>query len=237
MMTIRELWEREIKSTTNRWISNITPLNYIYTASGYQDNHAKIDRYFTNKYGDLIINEKIIDPSDNLITQIMLESESVLYSNIENIKRVWEINLSEYNPVENYDKIETLDKVEVKNEIGERNRTSTDDKTTQTQYTTGYNEDASSFFTPESKFETSGQGSNGSVVNKIKDQNTTDTTTTSGTGDGGKIENRVHGNVGVTEATTMLEHHADFWSHYNFFDYIFKLTFDNITIGVYKSEV
>ena len=55
-----------------------------------------------------------------------------------------------------------------------------------------------------------------------------------GTEADGKIFNHIHGNIGVTKSTELLDAHADFWNNFNFFEKVLKSLFNYLCVGVYE---
>lgn len=240
-MTIKELYNRDIKNQANRgWIQYITKLAQILDNSGYTDRKQMIDSYFTNKYSDLIVDDTLFVDLDkeDCYQQIVANVQACLYSHYEDIKRMFEIVSAEYNPIENYDRYEEYDKQTRTMTNAEVTTTDTNDKVTNTTTSkvAGYN--SNTLTTSDSTESVStGTGTNGKIVNESKTSQHIDTEVTSGTGTNGIINNHIHGNIGVTEATKMLENQEIFWSNFNFFDYLFKLVFRYLSIGVYECEV
>lgn len=238
METVKQIYKRLIAvESTNMWLQNIPDLSFIYVDTDYRDSHSYIDRYFSNKFKDLIIDDDLLD-ADCTYNDLVREVKSCMYANAESIKRMYEIVKAEYSPIENVDRYEEMDKVTTTNDMGLRKQTNKTDKTknTTTSSTTGFNNGAG--YVPENKVEseTTGQGANGEINSMLTTDAVIDTTTVSGTGTDGKIFNHIHGNIGVTESTTMLEHHADFWKWFNFYEYIYKLVFAYLGIGIYADS-
>lgn len=238
METVKKIYNRLIAvDNNNMWLPSISELSFIFIDSGYREHHTDIDRYFSNKFKDLIIDNDLVD-QDATYADLMLEIKSCMYANAESIKRMYEVVQSEYSPIENVDRYEEMDKVTTTNDMGLRKQSNKTDKTKNTTITstTGFNNGAG--YVPENKVEseTTGQGANGEINSTLTTDAVMDTTTVSGTGTDGKIFNHIHGNIGVTESTTMLEHHADFWKWFNFYEYIFKMVFAYLGTGIYADS-
>lgn len=200
----------------------------------YDISYRNVDDYFIKKFATLSIDETVVDSNMEQIDYEFL-ANSVLYSNVDSIRRIYEINKAVYNPIENYDRYEELDKVTVENIIGERNTKNINDNltTTSTNKSVGYNSNEL-VITDEQITESRGSLNNGKVENTITIEQTTDINVTSGNGENGKISNHIHGNIGVTTATTMLKEHEEFWKNYNIFNYIIKMIFEYICIPIYE---
>lgn len=229
-MRLIELYNDYVKE--NQWLIDIAPLHNILFESGYIENHTMIDNFFTNYYADLIIDDNILDSTDSAKVQMAILS--FLYSNIEMIKRLYEIQVSEYNLLDNMDKYELLDKQNIQFLNGKQKTTMINGKvnTINTNKVSGFD---SNELVIDNVNETLSTGINGgNIENTVENDEYTNNQIISGTGEDGKIYNHVHGNVGVTMTTQLLDAHADFWNNFNFFEKVLKSLFNYLCVGVYE---
>lgn len=134
--------------------------------------------------------------------------------------RLYDVFISEYNPIENYDRYEDLYK-----EYTEEGSTTTDntttnsgDLTTKTQVegmnSVGFNDSDKVIRTDETEQVLDGEGSHSFEGAELHN-------------------NHIHGNIGVTESTTMLEHYADWWCRINLLEQLCNDIDDILTTGYY----
>ena len=219
--------------TENQWLIDIPPLHEILENSGYNTNHSYIDKYFSRLYADLLIDSDILN-DDITYNELELEITSCLYSNIEYIKRIYEIETSNYNLLDNVDRYEILDKQTIKNINGKQKNTNTSNKiiNSVTNKVSGFNSNEL-VIDNETTTTTSGNAG-GAIVNTSEIDEYINSQEILGTEADGKIFNHIHGNIGVTKSTELLDAHADFWNNFNFFEKVLKSLFNYLCVGVYE---
>lgn len=186
---------------------------------------VELDTYFFLRYGDRISNKLIAhyEGEDGLVTGDNLTALAAMIYNI-NAKR-WEhlfgIYNAEYNPIENTDFIETIKE----HTDSEGNVDTSSSASAQASNSTSNNRYGFNSSTAVGDTATSSSGSNSSSGSSSTDtDNTVDHTS----------EHRKHGNIGVTEATVMLQHEADFWGKWSFIDQVCKDICDMIALSIYQ---
>lgn len=231
-MILYNLYSKLIKN--NKWFTSINELDYIFNSINYNENYHYYDNYFSIQYSDLLVDDSLISDTST-IEDINILCKTFLYSNIEKIKRLFEIHTSEYNPLDNVDRYELFDKITNSNTYGERVSTSLDDNATSITINKVSGEDSENLLIDnETTNQIKGSGINDKIENKITNSEVIDTSITSGTGENGKIFNHIHGNIGVTKSTELLSSHYDFWELFNFLDKLYHDFFNFITIPIYK---
>ena len=205
---------------------------------------AELDRYFLLRYGDRIgskICEFYADSEDGTIKGDKLTELAAMVYNIN--ARKWEhmygVYNAEYSPIENTDFVEVIKETNgnVRTDVGNTTNGGTS-TTTNNGTTTGINTGENNEFGFDSA-DAVGKGTNNGTNSETV--NTTSTTTTNDTSSGTNTvtdngthesEHRKHGNIGVTEATVMLEHEVSFWK-WSFIDQICKDICDIIALSIY----
>lgn len=186
---------------------------------------AELDTYFFLRYGDRIGNKliKFYENDSGIVTGDKLTALAKMVYDIN--ARKWEhlfgVMQAEYNPIENTDFIELI--TEHTESEGNVDTTSSASATASNNTAVdrwGFGTSASS---PVHDTKTTGSGSNTSSGSSGTDtDSTTDHTS----------EHRKHGNIGVTEATVMLEHEVEFWK-WSFIDQVCKDICDIIALSIY----
>ena len=204
---------------------------------------AELDQYFALRYGERIGN-KLLEFYAAADGTVKGEQLTALASMVYNINaRKWEhlygVYQADYNPIENTDFIETIK-----------------DKTDNTRQLTGTTTNSGTATTNSNGTSTGSSSGDNNVygfnsATAVGDTTTngsnTDTTTASSTStssssvtdnntvtDDGthESEHRKHGNIGVVEATTMLEHEVRFWK-WSFIDQVCQDICDIIALSIY----
>ena len=191
-------------------------------AESFPDS-AELDIYFYTRYGDRIGNKliKFYENDSGIVTGDDLDALAKMVYDIN--ARKWEHLFaayeSEYNPIENTDFIETFtEHTDAEGNVD----TTTSGSTTYGSHTQNDTWGlGSSSAVPESKVTNGGSDSNSGTSGTDTDS-TVDHTS----------ERRKHGNIGVTEATAMLEHEVAFWK-WSFIDSVCKDICDIIALSIY----
>lgn len=167
--------------------------------------------------------------------------------NGENLKRQWEIQKSEYNPLNNYDMSETYSGANsgTNSNTTTHNSTTTNSGTDTTHTNTDITTETGANGSSVVEHDINGFNSSGGGV-PADSTTTRDKTTTTGTGtnnysavehghtitDSGGVSSSGtisgtdshtlsrSGNIGVTTSTQMLEQHAEMWEKWNFYETI-----------------
>ena len=188
-------------------------------------DRSELDTYFYLHYGERTAFEKCLDRyADNTgkITGDNLKAlaDMLYHVNAKKWEHLFNVYNAEYSPIENTDVYEMVK--EKTNSVGrivtDSDSTFTPDSTT-TNKRAGFN---SSSMVNESSSSTSGE-----------DTTALDSTVDSEGERTHETEHRKHGNIGVTENTTMLQHEVDFWK-WSFIDSICKDICDIIALSIYE---
>lgn len=224
-------------------------------ATAFQDS-AELDTYFYLRYGDRIGNKLINNYADEdtgiVDSTNLIHLAALVYSiNSKKWEHLYKVYTSEYNPIENTDFVETYNdtrhNVTVGNSVTTGQMTTTDEGQTTGQMTNTVDNHVAGFnsvnnVNSSDSTNTTDYGTeNGNPV-KTKNTTTVDygtksgtpvTTDATGTGDT-TIDHELHkhGNIGVTETVTMLEHEVEFWK-WSFIDQVCKDICDIIALSIY----
>ena len=220
-----------------------TAFNNPIWATAFQ-NSSELDTYFFLRYGDRIGN-KLIDNYADEDTGIvdstnLIHLAALVYSiNSKKWEHLYNVYNADYNPIENTDFIETITDTNSNTKVIDSDGTSSG-----TASTTSSGTSSGSNSQDNTKFGFNSSTAVGDTSTSGTDSNTTSattSTTTSGlTTDDSTItdngthtsEHRKHGNIGVTENVTMLEHEVEFWK-WSFIDQVCKDICDIIALSIY----
>lgn len=193
-------------------------------------NTAELDMYFLSRYGErygfYTIMRFYVDPITGKVSNDKMPLLSQMLYNINGKKweHLYKVFKSEYNPIENTDFIEQV------TEDTDRENTS---QVSNTNSTT----DSGSSSSTENKY---GFNSSNPVGDRTNTAQSSDTVSSTGSSSGSGtdnenkvIERRKHGNIGVTENVTMLEHESDFWGKWSFIDKICEDICEIIALSIY----
>ena len=220
-----------------------TAFNNPIWATAFQ-NSTELDTYFYLRYGDRIGNKLIdnfADETTGVVASTKLtELATLVYSiNSKKWEHLFKVYNADYNPIENTDFIETITDTNSNTKVIDSEGTSGGTaSTTSSGTSSGSNSQDNTKFgfnsvTAVGDTSTSGTDSNTTSA-------TTSTTTSGSTTDDSTItdngthtsEHRKHGNIGVTENVTMLEHEVEFWK-WSFIDQVCKDICDIIALSIY----
>ena len=187
----------------------------------YNSNQLLVSRFFKDLYASKNLKEKF-ETVENAYTFFCEEVETLLYVKKENYDKIYSAFLERYSPIENYDRYENQ-KVTNSGILSKQNGS--------IKNTENFNRTEKIYEVPNDdveekeigKNENFGNGNENYSTQQFNDlRNETNTTNT--------IESHIHGNIGVTESTTMVKNFADFWQDFTFlkifFDDIIDLTCD-----------
>ena len=220
-----------------------TAFNNPVWATAFQ-NSTELDTYFYLRYGDRIGNKLIDNFADEttgvVVSTKLTELATLVYSiNSKKWEHLFKVYNADYNPIENTDFIETITDTNSNTKVIDSEGTSGGTaSTTSSGTSSGSNSQDNTKFgfnssTAVGDTSTSGMDSNTTSA-------TTSTTTSGSTTDDSTItdngthtsEHRKHGNIGVTENVTMLEHEVEFWK-WSFIDQVCKDICDIIALSIY----
>ena len=220
-----------------------TAFNNPIWATAFQ-NSSELDTYFFLRYGDRIGN-KLIDNYADEDTGIvdstnLLHLAALVYSiNSKKWEHLYKVYNADYNPIENTDFIETITDTNANTRVVDSDGTSSGTATTNSNATnTGSNSGANDvygFNSTNAVGESTSTGSNSDQTYANSSTTTSGSTTDDSTiTDNGThtSEHRKHGNIGVTENVTMLEHEVEFWK-WSFIDQVCKDICDIIALSIY----
>ena len=186
---------------------------------------GELDTYFYLRYGNRTAFDTFLDKFTNSSGKITGDnlnalSDMIYHVNARKWERLFMVYNAEYSPIENTDVYETT--------------------TEKTDSTGSVTTDSDSTFSPNDTTTNKRSGFNSStMVNDTSSTTTgTDTTMLDQTVDSEghrdhTTEHRKHGNIGVMENTTMLQHEVDFWK-WSFIDSICKDICDIIALSIYE---
>lgn len=205
---------------------------------------TELDTYFITKYGTRIGFESMLDiyaGEDGKITgtNLALLADLIYHINARKWEHLFKVYNAEYSPIENTDFVEEV------TEDNSNQRTIDSDKATSgtsstTTSTTASGSDGgttnrfgfnSSSAVGERSDSRTSSSTSGSTVGVTESGTATDDTTIHDNEDKNLIR-RKHGNIGVTENVTMLQHEVDFWK-WSFMDAICLDICDIIALSIY----
>ena len=212
-------------------------------ATAFQ-NSTELDTYFYLRYGDRIGNKLIDNFADEetgvVASTKLTELATLVYSiNSKKWEHLFKVYNADYNPIENTDFIETITDTNSNTKVIDSEGTSGG-----TASTTSSGTSSGSNSQDNTKFGFNSSTAVGDTSTSGTDSNTTSattsTTTSGSTTDDSTItdngthtsEHRKHGNIGVTENVTMLEHEVEFWK-WSFIDQVCKDICDIIALSIY----
>lgn len=210
--------------------------------NSFQDASG-LDLYFYMRYGDRIGNkflDMFTDTDGEVKGNNLTKLADLIYSvNAKKWEHLYKAFMAEYNPIENTDFIETITEATGNTRVVDSDGTSSGTaSTTSSATSSGTNSGANNKFGFNSSTAVGDTTSSGSDSNTTSA--TTSTTSSGSTTDDSTItdngthtsEHRKHGNIGVTENVTMLEHEVEFWK-WSFVDSVCKDICDIIALSIY----
>ena len=214
MKTVKELYE--YSSVNNiKLLSNYNSLFW----SDYNTNYSRYDNIFERFFSSFnYLRSKEEDDIPTTLSKFVDDVYNHLLINDKKYSELYRINVISdeiYSLTENYDVTETMDKDisdENENTYGEReDSNSSEVDNTNTGKVSPY--DSNNFYNDNElheEGETSGTFTKGTQSDTLNKTYTEDYTM------------RKHGNIGIQTVTDMLRKHKDFWTIWDFYEYIFK---------------
>lgn len=206
----------------------------------YKDNATIIDNICYRLYGQNVLEDTadptITNDTATLTSELLFNSNLFINSCKSSINRLWELESVNFSPIENYDRYEDISTVRSGNETTELDKAGTEKETSTTNgavenavknnQTEIVKNEPTSYTTnliDASTTEYSGNADTSiTTYNGLTDVKETaytdrkDTTTHNYNNITDKHEAHIHGNIGVTTATTMMSEFVSFYSTYNF---------------------
>lgn len=206
----------------------------------YMTNYTSIDNLAYKMYGSYVL-EDVENPLKTLDTGTLLEELSLnasmfLDTNATYLNRLWEIETLNFSPIENYDRYEDIKDVRSGDEVSTliktgnaievnttngnvsnsaKNNQKEINKSEPTSYNTNLIDTTTTEYTGEADTSTTTYNNlsneKNTTYNNVKDDNThvyNDVTDTHNA--------HIHGNIGVTTSTAMLNEYDNFYTTYNF---------------------
>ena len=230
----------EYLSPNNGIFSNFLAPIWVYA---FPDT-AELDLYFFTRYGTRLGFESLLNiytGEDGKINgdNLKMLSDMIYHINARKWEHLFKVYNADYSPIENTDFVEEV------TEDNQNQRVIDSDKTTSSESDTTSSSTASG--TDGGATNRYGFNSNNAVGERTDSRNssstvsgtvgvedssteTDDTTITSD--EDKKLVRRKHGNIGVTENVTMLEHEVNFWK-WSFIDAICLDICDIIALSIY----
>lgn len=209
--TIRDLFDYS-KSQDTGIFGNTDAFTFM---EQYNSEKKLVSRFFKNIYEDKYLKEKF-ETIEKAYENFCEEVQTLLYSKKGNYEKIYEAYLERYSPIENYDRYENhtlTNKGIVSKQNGVVTTSENFNRSEKTYEVPNDSEEEKEI----GKTETTGNSNENGTTQNFNDlKNETDTTNT--------FESHVHGNIGVTESTTMVKNFSDFWRDFSFL----KIFFDDI---------
>ena len=206
---------------------------------------SELDIYFITKYGTRLGFESLLDVyADSTTGQITGNNlkrlcDMIYHVNCRKWEHLFKVYNADYSPIENTDFIEEVtednqnSRVIDSDKAGSNSSSTTSSNTasgTDSGNTNRYGFNSSNAVGERTDGRTSSSSVTGSVSVSDSSTDTDDTTITDD--EDKKLIRRKHGNIGVTENVTMLQHEVDFWK-WSFIDAICKDICEIIALSIY----
>ena len=205
----------------------------------------QLDIYFISRYGSRIGFESLLNiyvNSEGKITgnNIKMLADMIYHINARKWEHLFKVYNADYSPIENTDFVEEVTEDNTNQRVIDTDRAGTNSNTTTSSATAsgtdggntnryGFNSNSAVGERTDSRTSSS---STSSTVGVSETSTDTDDTTISDNEDK-KLIRRKHGNIGVTENVTMLEHETEFWHKWSFIDAICLDICDIIALSIY----
>lgn len=205
----------------------------------------QLDVYFISRYGSRIGFESLLDiyvDSDGKITgnKIKMLADMIYHINARKWEHLFKVYNADYSPIENTDFIEEVTEDNQNLRVIDSDKTGSNTSgTTSSSVASGSDSGNTNRYGFNSNSavgeRTDGRTSSSNVRGSVNvSESTTDTDDTTITDDEDKkLIRRKHGNIGVTENVTMLEHETEFWHKWSFIDAICLDICDVIALSIY----
>ena len=203
----------------------------------------ELDTYFITRYGNrtafTTVLNKYADTDGHILSGMQALSNMIYNINKRKWQHLFKVYKAEYSPIENTDVYEEVTEDNQLNRSIDSVKTNSNTVNSDTSTTaTGTGSGASNRygFNSSSAVGDTTESQNTSA-NSSTDVETTETgrdTDTTGIEDNEDklLKRHKHGNIGVTENTTMLAHEVDFWK-WSFIDAVCKDICDIIALSIY----
>ena len=215
--TIKNLFDYAISK--NKGIFGNTE-NFVFMEQ-YNSNELLVSRFFKDLYASKNLKEEF-ETVENAYTFFCGEVETLLYVKKENYDKIYSAFLERYSPIENYDRYENQ-KISNTGILSRQNgsiKNSENFNRSEKMYEVPNDDETEKEIGKNENFGNENENYSTQQFNDLKNEIDTKNT----------IESHVHGNIGVTESTTMVKNFADFWQDFTFlkifFDDIIDLTCD-----------
>ena len=207
-------------------------------------NTSMLDSYFMLKYGKRVSFDNILSVyagTDGKITGAnMLALSDLIYTiNKRKWEHLWKVYQAEYSPIENTDVYEEVTEDNSLNRVidSDRENSSSIDTDTSTSANRSGSDSENRFGFNSSSAVGDRTGSSSQTASGSTDENTrssgSESEDTVINDDEDKLLKRhKHGNIGVTENVTMLQHEIEFWK-WSFIDAVCRDICDVIALSIY----
>lgn len=228
MKTINDLMEY-LRNNNLQLIPQVVVNTYSYL-SDYSRYYVELDNFFRKINSDLLLSTNNLEADNEIVTYYNSLITSNFIVNNYKYEKLYNTMTVDYNPIENYDRKETNTTthgtVSTTMQYGDRNNISTTDAKTDTS-----TEKISTFDSDTLKPNSENSVNYG--INKVTsvDSSHSDISTTNEYID--RIENNIHGNIGVTTTQQMLTSERQL-ALFSFYTIIFNDITDIITKGVWN---
>lgn len=205
---------------------------------------AELDLYFFTRYGSRLGFESLLNiyiGDDGKITgnNLKMLSDMIYHINARKWEHLFKVYNADYSPIENTDFTEEVTEDNQNERVidSDKSSSSSSDTTSSSNAsgtdggaTNRYGFNSNSAVGERTDSRTSSSQVSGSVG--VEDSSTESDDTRITSDEDKKLVRRKHGNIGVTENVTMLQHEVDFWK-WSFIDAICLDICDIIALSIY----
>lgn len=205
---------------------------------------AELDSYFFTRYGTRLGFESLLNVyagEDGKITgdNLKMLADMVYHLNCRKWEHLFKVYNAEYSPIENTDFVEEVtEDNQMQRTVDTDRDTSGSSTTTSSTTASGTDSGATNRFgfnsnnaVGERSDSRTSSSTSGSTVG-VSESGSVDEDTTINDNEDKKLIRRKHGNIGVTENVTMLEHEVKFWK-WSFIDAVCMDICDTIALSIY----
>lgn len=247
LATMTKIKDYITKNNLSISLINKSTLGDIGWEQMYKDNATIIDNICYRLYGQNVLEDTadptITNDTATLTSELLFNSNLFINSCKSSINRLWELESVNFSPIENYDRYEDISTVRSGNETTELDKAGTEKETSTTNgaventvknnqteivkneptsYTTNLIDTSTTEY--RGNADTSTTTYNGLTdVKETAYTDRKDTTTHNYNNITDKHEAHIHGNIGVTTATSMMSEFMSFYSTYNFWVKFWKI--------------
>ena len=208
-------------------------------------DREELDHYFLLNYGirpafDTLL-DKYADNSGKITGDDLKKLADLVYHvNGKKWERYFKVYNADYSPIENTDFIEEVTEDNGNVRVIDSDRAANDSNEVRNSGTSRISDDSdlkrygfnSSNAVGDSETSRDTSTTDSSITTTSDARTDTDDTTITDDEDK-KMLRRKHGNIGVTENTTMMEHDVSFWSKWSFIDQVCKDICNTIALSIY----